>query len=109
MSRDLRHYLNQPYTIRVVPDCGTFGEQLYFASVAELPGCDSHGETPEAALRNVRDAMSLYIASMLEDGIFPPEPEEHSFRAVWSVRPQSHHPHLPQSAQPRPDLVLSNA
>lgn len=94
MTPDLRYYLNQPYTVQVVPDCGTFGEQLYLASVVELPGCESHAETPEAALRNVHDAMALYIASMLEDGLAPPAPEEYGVSAVWSVLANGRHPAL---------------
>lgn len=82
MNRDVQDYLRLPYTTRVAPDQGTRGERLFLASVDELPGCQSHGETPEEALLNLRDAMELYIGSMLEDGVDPPEPKT---RAVpWS-------------------------
>ncbi len=91
MIPDLQYYLNRPYNIHVVPDCGSDGEQLYFATVAELPGCESHGATPEEAARNVRDAMSLYLSSMLEDGLVPPEPQENGVNAVWTVLPQPRH------------------
>ena len=74
MKRDVHRYLRLPYTKRAVPDQGTNGERLYFASVDELPGCNSHGSTPEEALLNLEDAMQLYIESMLEDGLEPPEP-----------------------------------
>ena len=33
----------------------------YVADVPELPGCMSQGKTVEAALRNVKEAISLYI------------------------------------------------
>ena len=106
MTPDLQYYLNQPYTVQVVPDRGTFGEQLYLASVVELPGCQSHGETPEAALRNVHDAMALYIASMLEDGLAPPAPEEYGVSAVWSVL-ASHHPPTLSAASSIPAAALA--
>jgi predicted RNase H-like HicB family nuclease len=33
----------------------------FFATVPDLPGCMSDGETPEEALTNVRDAISAWI------------------------------------------------
>ena len=33
----------------------------YVADVPELPGCMSQGKTIEAALKNVKEAISLYI------------------------------------------------
>jgi predicted RNase H-like HicB family nuclease len=68
------HYLRLPYTRTVVPDRGTRGETLYLASIAELPGCQTHGATRAEALANLDDALALYIDSLLEDGIDPPVP-----------------------------------
>jgi len=33
----------------------------YVADVPELPGCMSQGKTVEAALKNVKEAISLYL------------------------------------------------
>jgi len=33
----------------------------YVADVPELPGCMSQGKTVEAALKNVREAVALYL------------------------------------------------
>lgn len=33
----------------------------YIALVPDLPGCASDGETPEAAVRNVQDAIAAWI------------------------------------------------
>jgi predicted RNase H-like HicB family nuclease len=33
----------------------------YVADVPELPGCMSQGETVEAALKNVKEAIALYL------------------------------------------------
>lgn len=71
---DVQEYLRLPYSTRVVPDEVARGERLYFASVDELPGCNSQGNTPEEALENLRDAMDLYIRTLLEDGFEPPRP-----------------------------------
>lgn len=35
----------------------------------------SHGDTPEAAVANLRDARELYIQSLFEDGLDVPRPE----------------------------------
>jgi predicted RNase H-like HicB family nuclease len=67
-------YLRLPYTRRVRPDEGTRGESLYLASVDELLGCESHGATAAEALEGLEDAMSMYIDSMLDDGLEPPVP-----------------------------------
>ncbi len=48
------------------------------ASVAEvpgLPGCAAHGDTHEAALRNVNQAMDLWLATAREFGDPIPEPK----------------------------------
>jgi antitoxin HicB len=46
----------------------------FFASVPELPGCHSDGETPEEALANVYDGIGCWIEAMEEMGAPVPEP-----------------------------------
>ena len=36
----------------------------YVADVPELPGCMSQGKTVEAALKNVKEAISLYLETI---------------------------------------------
>ena len=36
----------------------------YVADVPELPGCMSQGKTIEAALKNVKEAIALYIQTI---------------------------------------------
>ena len=36
----------------------------YVADVPELPGCMSQGKTVEAALKNVKEAISLYVEAL---------------------------------------------
>ena len=45
------------------------------AEVPELPGCVAHGDTQEAALRNVNQAMDLWLDSAREFGDPIPEPK----------------------------------
>ena len=40
----------------------------FAASVPDLPGCMSDGETPEEALVNVQDAIAAWIEAALESG-----------------------------------------
>lgn len=47
----------------------------YLASVPELPGCQSDGETPEEALQNVYDAIDSWIEAAHEMGRPIPAPE----------------------------------
>ena len=45
----------------------------YSAYVPDLPGCVSTGKTREDAEVNIREAISLYLETLREDGQPPPE------------------------------------
>lgn len=47
----------------------------YTAIVPALPGCISEGETREEALRNIREAIDLYLEPVEDDGDFAPNAE----------------------------------
>jgi len=49
-------------------------DQAFIAEVPELPGCMAHGDTQEAALANVKDAMRLWLDTAKEFGDPIPEP-----------------------------------
>jgi len=46
----------------------------YVATVSELPGCMSDGDTQEEALANVRDAIASWVATAAELGRNIPAP-----------------------------------
>jgi len=46
----------------------------YLATVPELPGCKSDGETPQEALENVLDAIGCWIEAAQEMGRTVPSP-----------------------------------
>ena len=50
-------------------------DQVYVAEVPELPGCSAHGETSQAALTNVQEAIDLWIDTARECGDPVPEPK----------------------------------
>lgn len=53
----------------------------FLATVPELPGCMSDGETCAGALANVEDAIGAWIHSARKMGRTIPEPQLH--RAAW--------------------------
>ena len=47
---------------------------VFVAEAPELPGCVAHGETQEAALASVGDAVDLWVATAQEFGDAVPAP-----------------------------------
>lgn len=53
------------------------GEDGYWVvECPSLPGCISQGETREAAIANIKEAIEAYVAVLEDDGL--PVPEERS-------------------------------
>jgi len=50
------------------------GPASYGAYAPDIPGCGSTGDTPEEALKNLREALELYLESMVDAGETPPQP-----------------------------------
>ena len=50
-------------------------DNVYVAEVPELPGCMAHGATQEDAVRNVNDAVDLWIDTAKEFGDPIPSPK----------------------------------
>jgi len=50
-------------------------DNAYVAEVPELPGCMAHGNTYEEAIKNVQDAIKLWIDTAKEFGDPIPEPK----------------------------------
>lgn len=46
----------------------------FLATVPDLPGCMSDGETPEEALANVQDAIECWIGAAIDHGRTVPTP-----------------------------------
>ncbi len=47
----------------------------WVAECPSLPGCISQGATREEAIKNIREAIDLYIEALVEDEL--PVPDEH--------------------------------
>ena len=50
-------------------------DQAFLAEVPELPGCMAHGDNYEQALRNIQDAMTLWLDVAHEQGESIPIPK----------------------------------
>jgi predicted RNase H-like HicB family nuclease len=50
-------------------------DDAFIAEVPELPGCMAHGDTPETALKNAKEATQLWIDTAKEFGDAIPEPK----------------------------------
>jgi predicted RNase H-like HicB family nuclease len=50
-------------------------DKVFVAEVPELTGCMAHGKTRESALKNVKDAIDLWIDTAREDGRPVPKPK----------------------------------
>ncbi len=50
-------------------------DDVFVAEVPELLGCMAHGDTQEAAVRNITEAMDLWIDTAKEYGDPIPEPK----------------------------------
>ncbi len=47
---------------------------VFIAKTPDLPGCMAHGDTEESALRNIEEAIGLWIDTARNCGDFIPEP-----------------------------------
>jgi predicted RNase H-like HicB family nuclease len=63
----------------IVPDEEDGG---YYAEVPSLPGCYSQGETMAEVLKNVKEAIELYIEVLIEDGKSVPDDHLNRILAV---------------------------
>jgi predicted RNase H-like HicB family nuclease len=62
------------YTIILHPDPERGG---YTVTVPALPGCITEGDTVEEAIAMAKEAIQLYIESLIEDNQPIPEEREH--------------------------------
>lgn len=96
----LEDYLELPYTIEVVKDEGE-NYSGWFARVVELPGCMTQADTFAELSEMIKEAMSLWIETALEDGETIPLPrsvEDYSGRFVVRI-PKSLHRELVEMAE----------
>ena len=70
------------YTIILDPDPE---EEGYTVTVPALPGCVTQGETIEEAIAMAKDAIRLYIETLIADGEPVPQEREHPQALIVKV------------------------
>ena len=91
MNKDLDYYLNLNWSYRFewsdIDNC-------YIASIDELKGCMSHGETIEEATAMIKDALKSYIGCAVHFGDPIPEPTkivDFKGKIHFRTTPQKHY------------------
>ena len=97
---NVKDYMELPYNI-VFKHIKDESGEYYFATVQELDGCMSDGETLEEAHSNIREAMEGWIETKLENGFAVPTPlDSNKFSGKFVVRlPKSLHARLAGEAE----------
>jgi len=97
--RSIEEYLQLPYTLEITHDSDP-DNPGWVARVVELPGCLTQADTFEELELMIQDAIRLWIAVAIEDGLPIPEPkpvEAYSGKFVVRV-PRSLHRQLVEAA-----------
>ena len=95
-TKDLAYYLGLNYPMELVEDDGRL-----VASIPDLPGCVSFGDTPEQALANLRATKRLWLEGALASGETVVEPstiEDFSGKFVLRI-PRALHQSLDREAR----------
>lgn len=97
---NVKDYMGLPYDY-VIKQITDESGKYYYATVLELDGCQSTGETFEEAYQGLKEAMEGRIEAKLENGFEIPLPmNEQSFSGKFVVRlPKSLHCRLAMEAQ----------
>ena len=69
------------YTFRTIIESDE--NDTFHGYAPALPGCHTWGETLDATRKNLKEAMAVYIESLVEDG--EPVPEDRGYETIESV------------------------
>jgi predicted RNase H-like HicB family nuclease len=97
---NIKKYLERPYHVviqHIIDESGSY----YLATVRELDGCTSHGDTYEEAFENIQKAMKGWIKAKLEKDFSVPDPIDDSrYSGKFILRlPKSLHAQLALQAK----------
>ena len=90
LDKQIKSFLDLPYTFTVGKDKEHDDKEYFYVQVNELPGCVSDGISPEAALKNIKDAMYDWIETALLNGEKVPTPEGFSGKFTVRIPPSLH-------------------
>ncbi len=72
MYKTVKEYIQLPYTVEIKKN----SDNTYFASIKELPGCMTEGDSLEEAFVMIEDAKIGWISTAIEENHEIPLPEE---------------------------------
>jgi predicted RNase H-like HicB family nuclease len=82
---NINEYMKLKYLTIIIQEECTDGTLCYRAEHPQLPGCMSHGLTPDEAIRNLIDAKHLYIETLLDKGLDVPMPPQSTIKTSSSA------------------------
>ena len=95
MEKNIDYYMSLPYEIMIIrsPEGG------YVATIPELPGCITQGDTRLEVLEMIEDAQRCWLEAALEDEDDIPEPDFERYNGRLKLRiPKSLHRKLSECA-----------
>ena len=96
MEKNLEYYAALPYEITITPS----PEGGYVATIPDLPGCITQGDTRLEVLEMIEDAKLCWLEAALEDEDDIPEPDWDLYNGKLNLRiPKSLHRKLAESAK----------
>ncbi len=95
-EKDLNYYAALPYGIMIVPS----PEGGYVATIPDLPGCVTQGETQFEVLKMIEDAKLCWLEAALDLGQSIDEPDWDLYNGRLNLRiPKSLHRKLAEGAK----------
>jgi len=85
--KDIKYYMDLNYPVTIDKFEEFDGEIKYSAEITDLPGCSTHGKTPEEALAKLEEAKISWLEVSLERKLTIPEPvTEDQFSGKFLLR-----------------------
>jgi predicted HicB family RNase H-like nuclease len=85
LENELERYEELPYTV-IVEQWDDGKGPYWVARIAELPHCLIHADTPEQAIREIREVKKDWIRSNLARGLRIPEPRPRKYSGQIRLR-----------------------
>jgi predicted HicB family RNase H-like nuclease len=85
LENELERYEELPYTV-IVEQWDDGKGPYWVARIAELPHCLIHADTPEQAIREIREVKKDWIRSNLARGLRIPEPRPRRYSGQIRLR-----------------------
>lgn len=85
----INEYLKMPYT-RIIYSVSDGDDFYYYGKILELDGCQSTGKSLKELEESLKEAMELYIETLIEMGKDIPLPKKFSGRVLFRMPEDLH-------------------